>query len=71
MPGEYSGGMWVQCLRHCSVKIAQPSSLWSGRRITLAIIIKGCVHHEKMRYVCFDICMLESNELVGTPHSLV
>lgn len=40
LPGEYSGGMWVQCPRPCSVKIAQPSSLWSGCRITSAIIIK-------------------------------
>lgn len=47
LPGEDSGGMWIQCPRPCSVKIAQPSSLWSGCRITSAIIIKGCMYQEK------------------------
>lgn len=45
--------------KRCSVKIAWPSSSRSGHRITLAIIMKGCVHRQRMRYVCFDICMLE------------
>lgn len=55
LPGEYSRGMWVQCPRPCSVKIAQPSSLWSGCRITPAIIIKGCMYHEKMQYVFWHL----------------
>lgn len=55
LPGEHSGGMWVQCPRPCSVKIAQPSSLWSGCRITSAIIQKGCMYHEKMQYVFWHL----------------
>lgn len=55
LPGEDSGGMWVQCPRPCSVKIAQPSSLWSGCRITSAIIIKGCMYQEKVQYVFWHL----------------
>lgn len=44
LPGGDSAGMWVQIPRPCSVKIAQPWSLWFWCRITLAIIIKDCMY---------------------------
>lgn len=46
--GSHSGWMWAQCPDVALLKIARPWSLWSGRRITLAIIMKGCVHRQRM-----------------------
>lgn len=54
--GGYGGGMWVQSLRRCSVKIARPSRLWCGRRRKIAIIIKGCVYHDNIWCVFWHLC---------------
>lgn len=57
--GLHSGWMWAQRPDVAVLKIAWPWSPRSGHRITSAIIMKGYVHRQRMRYVCFDICLLE------------
>lgn len=66
IPGEYSGGMWVHCLRRCSVKIAPAfEAVVRVKKNTRECYERLRVSWQNL--MCFDVRNLESNESVGYP----